>query len=199
MKKLLILIPLILVLSACSLSPQEKEFSVADYKNTCSAEVRLNEEEQHNEVVLICPEFEQVVSKGGVVNPEELEDKSKFFLSDPELYFDEFIIYKKGGYGLTVFRLYDIKKKEFSSFVKPELYGFSKNGDFFYACSKDVVSRSNYCRIYSKDNIKRPILERRLYINSFSFDEKKGVLTINYNQPGETELKVEKIKLKDLK
>ncbi len=191
MKKILLLVFGVLLLSACSLGNREVK---EEQLYSCIPSVRINEEKQVNEIILTCPEGEELIASGGVLDILKMTD-ADFHLFNPISHFDRFVTFEKSGFGMRLLSLYSRESKATVSFIEAELYGFTKETNAFYACSNSLVTMSNYCRVYSTDNLSRPAIVREKFINSFSIDEDEN-LVIKYLRPGIEELEVEKIDLK---
>lgn len=199
MKKVLLLAAVAVLLTGCSLTEKpgnEQASGVNEQKDySCSSALVVNEEERVKEIVLTCPEGDEVIASGGTIKTADISKEEFAFSEETKVHYDRFVTFEKSGWLMRMLLLYDRTNKETYPFIASDFYGFLNDAKVFYACANDLPTRANYCRVYKTDNLKRPYIIREKFISSYKLDEEEN-LVIEYTKPGAEEVEIEKIDLK---
>jgi hypothetical protein len=108
-----------------------------------------------------------------------------------------FLIYIESGYAFDRVRIYDVKKDKVIDLdvnisISAELYGFTSDEKYFYACSDTDYHGIRYARIYNVPNfnVQYDLAEERqvkeeyesLYLIQCEYDKNRNVLVYNLTE-----------------
>ena len=201
MKKVLLFIAVAVLLTGCSVNDKQAEIQPNDEGDqndySCIASIRVNEEEQKEEIVLVCPEGEELVITGANLKNNELGEQDFYLSNEPSVYFNRFVAFEKTYSKMKFLYVYDRSTETTFPFVEADYYGFLGEGQVFYVCANNPDLNTNYCRAFYNGDLSKPVVSREGSIVSYELDEDEN-LVITYLKPGAEEVEIEKIDLKVL-